>query len=136
MSGERREEARRLVEGGTRPPGGAEEVKVEVGEEREREVKSDVEELKEVLDVISKFLKDLTEPIDRIMKTMLSAMDGSKLGEEVAAFYKKLRESGMPEDMASEMTREYFRARVQSFNPASIITTIFKEAGRKEKEKG
>ncbi len=134
MSGERREEARRLVERFTRSSGEAREVEVEVGEEKARRSRSEVEELKEVLDVVSKFLKDLTEPIDRIMKTMLSAMDGSKLGEEVAAFYRKLKESGMPEEMASEMTREYFKARVQSFNPANLITTIFKEAGKKEEK--
>ncbi|MCE4611926.1 MAG: hypothetical protein F7B17_08150 [Desulfurococcales archaeon] len=134
MSGERREEARRLVERFTRSSGEAREVEVEVGEEKDRRSRSEVEELKEVLDVVSKFLKDLTEPIDRIMKTMLSAMDGSKLGEEVAAFYRKLKESGMPEEMASEMTREYFKARVQSFNPANLITTIFKEAGKKEEK--
>ncbi len=137
MSEEKREEARRLVE--EEPATGASRaVEVEVrptGSEGARE-KSDVEELREVLSAISDFLKELKEPIEKLFNTLLSAMDGSKLGEEVAAFYKKLRESGMPEDMAAEMTREYFKTRVESFNLMGLLTRAIKKEVLEEGKRG
>ncbi len=137
MSEDKREEARRLVE--EEPaPGASEAVEVEVrsSSSREYEEKSDVEELREVLSAISDFLKELKEPLEKLFNTLLSAMDGSKLGEEVAAFYKKLRESGMPEDMAAEMTREYFKTRVESFNLMGLLTRAIRKEVLEEGKRG
>ena len=137
MGGEKREEARRLVEEVAARLSTAGNVEAGAPGSKGAGKKSDVEELREVLKAISDFLKDLKEPLEKLFNTMLSAMDGSRLGEEVAAFYRKLRESGMPEDMAAEMTREFFRARIESFNIMSLLTKsvkkeVIEEGGRGE----
>lgn len=137
MSEDRREEARKLVEEELAAEASrAVEVEVRPTSSEGAREKSDVEELREVLSAISDFLKELKEPIEKLFNTLLSAMDGSKLGEEVAAFYKKLRESGMPEDMAAEMTREYFKTRVESFNLMGLLTRAIKKEVLEEGKRG
>jgi hypothetical protein len=126
---EKREEARRLVEEAG-PPGSEDVGVVTASGAQRRGGRSDVEELREVLRSVSEFVRDLEEPIERLLNTLMSALDGSKLGEEVAAFYRKLRESGVPEDMAAEMTREYFRARIEPFSLGRLLSKALRgEAG-------
>ncbi|BAN89696.1 hypothetical protein [Aeropyrum camini] len=124
MDEEKRMEAREAVKD-TFPDPGEGEVEVEVSHGQE-DSRSDVEELREVLAAVSEFIKNLEEPLGNILKTALSVMDGAKLGEEVASFYKKLRDSGMPEEMVEEFTREYFRMRMESLNIAKILRELAK----------
>ena len=119
---ERREEAKRLVA----------EASAGVGGSGEGRVSSDVEELREVLQAISAFLRDLSEPVEKLLSTMLAAMDGKRLGEEVSSFYARLREGGVPEDMAAELTRQYFQARIEA---ASVLTALARLV-KKEAERG
>lgn len=116
VSEEKREEARRIVE---EEPGAG-------GCAGEAGGRGDVEELREVLRSVSEFIRELREPLEKLLDTLLSAMDGSKVGGDVAAFYRKLREEGVPEDLAGEMTREYFRARIQAFNIVDLISKAVK----------
>ncbi|BAA79254.2 hypothetical protein APE_0299.1 [Aeropyrum pernix K1] len=134
MDEEKRREAREAVKEAFPVSEEAGGVEVEVSHEHE-DSRSDVEELREVLTAISEFIKNLEEPLGNILKTALSVMDGSKLGEEVAAFYRNLRDSGMPDEMVEELTREYFRMRMESLNIARIIRELAKgelsQAGEK-----
>ncbi len=75
---------------------------------------SEVEELREVLKAVSQFVSDLKEPIKEIIAMLMNALDGKKLGEEVAQFYRKLVDSGVPEDMARELTKEFFQKKLES----------------------
>ncbi len=81
---------------------------------RNEDEKKDVEELKEVLGAITEFIASLKQPIKELLDTMAQSLNGEKLGKEVASFYKQLVDSGIPEDMAKEMTKEYFRKRLES----------------------
>ena len=75
--------------------------------------KREAEELREVLNAVSKFLEDLKKPIADLINMMLDTLRGDKLGEDVAAFYTKLKETGLPEDMIKDMTRKYLEERVK-----------------------
>ncbi|GEM_PF-712760 len=91
-----------------------------------KEEERDVEELKEVLSAVTEFIASLKEPIKELLDTMAQSLNGEKLGKEVASFYKQLVESGIPEDMAKEMTKEYFRKRLESAPNLGSIMNMFR----------
>ena len=78
--------------------------------------KEDAEEIREILSAVSDFLKELKDPIEKLINTLLSLLEGEKVGRDVAAFYQKLKEAGVPEDLATDMTRRYFEERVSTLN--------------------
>jgi len=75
--------------------------------------KREAEELREVLSAVSKFLEDIKKPIADLINVVLDAMRGDKVGEEVAAFYKKLKEGGLPDDVVKDMVKKYLEERVK-----------------------
>ncbi len=68
------------------------------------EDRSDVEELREVLDVVSEKVPDLLRGLRDIMYSRESA---ESMADAVATFYKKLVDAGLPKEAALEMTRGY-----------------------------
>ena len=64
----------------------------------------DLEEVKAVLGVVSKEVPAL---IKGIIRSVFSEEAGRDMGKAAAAFYKELKESGMPEDVAVKMTENY-----------------------------
>lgn len=64
----------------------------------------DVEELKEVLSVVSKEIPNL---LKTIIGSVFSEEAGRDMGKAAAAFYKELKEAGMPEETAVRMTENY-----------------------------
>ena len=71
---------------------------------KEKEEKEDVEELREVLGVVSKEVPSL---IKSIIGSVFSEEAGRNMGKAAAAFYKELKEAGMPEETAVRMTENY-----------------------------
>ena len=66
--------------------------------------KEEAEELKEVLSVVSKEIPAL---IKGIIASVFSEEAGRNMGRAAAAFYKELKESGMPDEVAKKMTENY-----------------------------
>ncbi len=100
------------------------------------EVDEDVKELKEVLTAISEFLEGLKKPVQDILTLIMGQLSGDKLGKEVAAFYKSLKESGMNEEMVKEMTEQYFQRRLESANVVKMLQEIFSKYSDKDLFKG
>jgi len=71
---------------------------------KEKEEKEDVEELREVLSVVSKEVPAL---IKSIIASVFSEEAGRDMGKAAAAFYKELKDAGMPEQTAVKMTENY-----------------------------
>ena len=86
----------------------------------------DVEELRGILGAVSEFLEGLPPVLDKILSSVTSREMGDRLGESVGAFYKKLKDSGIPEDQAREMAREFFS---RSMILDKIISTALKSKG-------
>ncbi|MEM2920847.1 MAG: hypothetical protein QXF26_00850 [Candidatus Bathyarchaeia archaeon] len=82
---------------------GEEEKKEEEGVSK-HEHSEDVEELKEVLSVVS---KEIPELIKGLVTSVFSEEAGRNMGKAAAAFYKELKEVGMPEETAIKMTENY-----------------------------
>ena len=65
---------------------------------------SDAEEVKEILSVVSTEIPAL---IKGIISSVFSEEAGRSMGKAAAAFYKELKESGMPNEIALKMTEDY-----------------------------
>ena len=70
----------------------------------EKKGKKEAEEVKEILGVVSKEIPAL---IKGIIGSIFSEEAGKDMGRAAAAFYKELKEGGMPEDTAVKMTENY-----------------------------
>ncbi|UCH32603.1 MAG: hypothetical protein JSV05_04290 [Candidatus Bathyarchaeota archaeon] len=68
--------------------------------------KDDAEEVKEILSVVSTEVPTL---IKNIIATVFSEDAGRNMGKAAAAFYKELKESGMPDEVALRMTEDYMK---------------------------
>lgn len=66
--------------------------------------KEEAEEVKEILGVVSKEIPAL---IKGIIGSIFSEEAGKDMGRAAAAFYKELKEGGMPEETAVKMTENY-----------------------------
>ena len=76
-----------------------------MSEEKEKKKgKKDVEELREVLNVVS---KEVPAMIRGILSSVFSEEAGRDMGKAAAAFYKQLKDAGMPEEAAVKMTENY-----------------------------
>jgi hypothetical protein len=70
----------------------------------EKKEKKEAEEVKEILGVVSKEIPAL---IKGIIGSIFSEEAGKDMGRAAAAFYKELKEGGMPEETAVRMTENY-----------------------------
>jgi len=77
-----------------------------IDEERKHKKRGmeDAEELKEILGVVSKEVPAL---IKGMVGSVFSEESGRDMGKAAGAFYKELKESGMPEETAVRMTENY-----------------------------
>ena len=75
-----------------------------IGEKKEKKAKEEAEEVKEILAVVSTEIPAL---IKGIISSIFSEEAGKNMGRAAAAFYKELKEGGMPEDVAVKMTENY-----------------------------
>lgn len=97
------------------------------------EERSDVEELREVLSAVSEFLDRLPELVKKVLDALYSKDLGERVGDSVATFYRKLRESGMPEEMVNKMTMEFFdRSMILDRLVREIVGTIRREISEEE----
>jgi hypothetical protein len=72
--------------------------------EKEKSPQDEVEELKLVLSTVSTEVPAL---IKGIIASVFSEEAGRSMGKAAAAFYKELKESGIPNDVALKMTEDY-----------------------------
>jgi len=72
--------------------------------EKKKIASEDVEELKEVLSAVSTEVPAL---IKSIIASVFSEEAGRNMGKAAAAFYKELKDSGMPDNVAVKMTEDY-----------------------------
>jgi hypothetical protein len=67
---------------------------------------NEAEELKEILSVVSTQVPTL---IKSILASVFSEEAGRNMGKAAGAYYKELKDSGMPEQVAVKMTEDYMR---------------------------
>ena len=97
---------------------------------------SEAEELREVLKAVTEFIEGIKGPIKELVSMVLEELGGEKLGRDVAAFYKSLVDSGVPEDMAREMTMQYFRERISAVPSIAKLLEMLSSRGRVHVDRG
>ncbi|MGE5561287.1 MAG: hypothetical protein ACM3XN_09630 [Chloroflexota bacterium] len=80
-------------------------------------------ELNEIADTLPKILDTVTEKIPALIRgviqTLFSEQAGRDLGMSVSAFYKALKESGMPDEIVNKMMLEYMAAQTKLIGSAT-----------------
>jgi dissimilatory sulfite reductase (desulfoviridin) alpha/beta subunit len=93
---------------------------------KEGKVSEDVAELREVLNVISEFIDKLPKILNELISALYAADIGEKLGKSVGEYYKKLKESGIPDDVAIKLTEAYAK---EAQTPMKILGELISRFG-------
>ena len=72
----------------------------------ERKHEMEPENIKEILGVVS---SEIPAMIKSILSSVFSEEAGRNMGKAAAAYYKELKDGGLPEQVAVKMTEEYMR---------------------------
>jgi hypothetical protein len=83
--------------------------------------RTDVEELKEVLGVVS---TEIPKLLDAITNTIYNSENAENFGKSVAMFYKQLRDAGMDDQQAYKLTQQY----MSNMSIGGIITNAVRGA--------
>ena len=75
-------------------------------DEEKKHGKMGSEELKEVLGVVS---SEIPSMIKSILASVFSEEAGKNMGKAAAAYYKELKNGGLPEEVAVKMTEDYMK---------------------------
>jgi len=92
--------------------------------EKSEKRKTAADEAEEIRQVLSAVSTEVPALIKSIVGAVFSEEAGRNMGRAAAAFYKELKESGMPDDVAVEMTQDYIRV-------FTSLGDILKHVGKK-----
>lgn len=88
--------------------------------EERKDKQMDPENIKEILSVVS---TEIPTMIKSILSSVFSEEAGRNMGKAAAAYYKELKNGGLPEQVAVKLTEEYMRT-------FTSIGDMLKAAGR------
>lgn len=88
----------------------------------EREHEGDIKELAEVLDVVGGKVPKL---ISDIIDSLMNKQNAEEFAKQVAGFYKNLKDSGMSEENAAELTKKFMESR----DVISALKDVLAESG-------
>jgi hypothetical protein len=88
--------------------------------------KTAAEEAEEVRQILSAVSTEVPALIKSIISAVFSEEAGRNMGRAAAAFYKELKESGIPDDVAVKMTEDYIGV-------FTSLGDILKRVGKKGK---
>jgi hypothetical protein len=88
--------------------------------EERKDKQMEPENIKEILSVVS---TEIPTMIKSILSSVFSEEAGRNMGKAAAAYYKELKDGGLPEQVAVKLTEEYMRT-------FTSIGDMLKTAGR------
>lgn len=91
--------------------------------------KHDAQEVKEILGVVS---AEIPKLLDSISNTIYNADKAQEFGKSVAAFFKQMKEAGMDDKQAYELTEKF----MANFSMGGMIANVFHGLGTKDDEIG
>ncbi len=77
-----------------------------VSHDERKDRKMEAENVKEILGVVS---TEIPAMIKSILSSVFSEEAGRNMGKAAAAYYKELKNGGLPEEVAVKLTEEYMR---------------------------
>ena len=97
--------------------------------EKEREKKNPKEEAEEVKEILGAVSTQVPALIKSVLASVFSEEAGRSMGKAAAAYYKELKDSGMPENVAVKMTEDYMKT-------FTNIGNVFQNIGRHDRQAG
>ncbi len=95
---------------------------------------SGMEEVAAAAKVAADIMREIRNLVTELVEQAMKALDGARLGREVSEFYKNLIENGMPEEMARQLTMEFFKQRLEAAPKlSSLIEALAKGSKLTEK---
>jgi len=94
--------------------------------EKSEKRKTATEEAEEIRQLLGAVSTEVPALIKSIIGAVFSEEAGKNMGRAAAAFYKELKDSGMPDDVAVKMTEDYIGV-------FTSLGDILKQAGKKGK---
>lgn len=98
-------------------------------ENKEQKKRDDVEELKEVLAVVS---TEIPKLLDSISSTLYKTENAENLGKSVALFFKQMKDAGMTDQQAFELTQKY----MQSFSVGGMLSQVMQSGAARGSDFG
>ena len=89
-----------------------------------KDKKMDAENVKEILGVVS---SEVPTMIKSILASVFSEEAGKNMGKAAAAYYKELKNGGLPEQVAVKLTEDYMRT-------FTSLGDMFRGMGRRTSE--
>jgi hypothetical protein len=89
-----------------------------------KDKKMDAENVKEILGVVS---SEVPTMIKSILASVFSEEAGKNMGKAAAAYYKELKNGGLPEQVAVKLTEDYMRT-------FTSLGDMFRGVGRRTSE--
>jgi len=77
-----------------------------MAQEEHKNKKMDADNVKEILGVVS---SEVPAMIKSILSSVFSEEAGRNMGKAAAAYYKELKNGGLPDEVAVKLTEEYMR---------------------------
>jgi len=102
--------------------------------ENEEKGKYKIEEVRELLALVSDFLKNLREPLESFIRVLTEGFSGDKIGKEVASFYRSLIDSGLDAETAKKWTERFLDERLKSIPSMSNIGEVIEMVVRSRRE--
>ncbi len=99
-------------------------------DDERRKEKHGPDDLKEVLSVVSTEVPGL---IKSILSSVFSEEAGKSMGKAAAAYYKELKDGGLPEQVAVKMTEDYMKTFT---NLSEMLRSTGRHGGAKDDELG
>lgn len=78
---------------------------------------SDAQEVKEILGVVS---TEIPKLLDAVSRTLYNPENAESFGKSVAQFYKQMRDAGMDEKQAYDMTQKF----MANFSMGSMLSNM------------
>lgn len=95
-----------------------------MAEEEKKKHGTDAEEVKQILAVVSEKVPAL---LSSLADVLYGKEQGAKYGQAVSGFYKSLKDAGMTDDQAYELTKQYMSA----MNLGGMIGEAIRGSGKR-----
>ena len=96
-----------------------------MAEEVKKKHGTDADEVKEILSVVSEKVPAL---LSSLADVLYGKEQGAKYGQAVSGFYKSLKDAGMTDEQAYELTKQYMSA----MNLGGMIGQAIRGSGKRE----
>lgn len=121
---------------------GKAEEKVRRIEELKELERLEIEELKIAKDIVSVILEKLGQLAKDVVNTIMSSLDGKKLGQEIAELYSNLKTAGLSDRVIEEMVKDFYKKKLElvpSLNElvrvlSTAMSEYMKPSRKEEKE--